>query len=76
MGGCNDLASCVSTYLFVGFDLAFSIVAVASLVAALTPTPTDDTWVAKIYGLIDTLALNFGYAKDRGAAKGGRFVPH
>ena len=42
------------------------IVAVASAIAALTPTPKDDTIVGKIYKVIDFLALNVGKAKDKG----------
>jgi hypothetical protein len=42
-----------------------AIVAAASAVAALTPTPKDNNWVAKAYKLIDWLALNVGKAKDK-----------
>jgi hypothetical protein len=42
-----------------------SAVALASAVAALTPTPKDDSIVKKVYGLIDALALNVGKAKDK-----------
>jgi len=42
-----------------------SVVAAASAIAALTPTPKDDGWVKKIYGLLDMLALNVGKAKDK-----------
>ena len=41
-----------------------SVVAVASAIAALTPTPKDDTIVGKIYKVVDLLALNVGKAKD------------
>ena len=41
------------------------IVAVASAIAALTPTPKDDTIVGKIYKVIDFLALNVGKAKTK-----------
>jgi hypothetical protein len=44
--------------------VAATIVAAASAVAALTPTPKDDTWVAKLYKIVDWLALNVGKAKD------------
>ena len=37
----------------------------ASVVAAATPTPKDDMWVAKYYKLIDLLAINIGNAKDK-----------
>ena len=41
------------------------VVAVASAIAALTPTPKDDTIVGKIYKFVDMLALNVGKAKDK-----------
>lgn len=43
-----------------------SIVTGASALAALTPTPKDDTFLGKVYKLIDFLALNVGKAKDKG----------
>ena len=45
---------------------ATALVAAASAVAALTPTPKDDTWVGKAYRVLDWLALNVGKAKDAG----------
>ena len=44
---------------------ATTIVTVASLIAASTPTPKDDEWIGKIYKFIDLLALNIGKAKDK-----------
>jgi hypothetical protein len=44
--------------------IATAIVTAASAIAALTPTPTDDTWVGKAYRIVDWLALNIGRAKD------------
>jgi hypothetical protein len=41
------------------------VVALASAIAALTPTPTDDGWVKKAYKVVDLLALNVGKAKDK-----------
>jgi hypothetical protein len=41
------------------------IIATASAVAALTPTPKDDGWVKKLYKLLDLLALNVGKAKEK-----------
>ena len=56
-------------------NVAFSIVALASTIAALTKTPSDDEWIGKIYKVIDVLALNVGYAKDKPKKiTGGRFV--
>jgi hypothetical protein len=42
-----------------------AIVAIASLVAAITPTPKGDKFLAKLYKGIDFLALNIGKAKDK-----------
>ena len=41
-----------------------SIVTLASIVAALTPTPKDDVWIGKLYKLVDVLAINIGKAKQ------------
>ena len=43
-----------------------ALVASASGIAALTPTPKDDAIFAKLYSVLDFLALNFGKAKDKG----------
>jgi hypothetical protein len=45
------------------------IVAVASLIAASTPTPKDDIWIGKLYKVIDLLALNVGKAKNKAKSK-------
>ena len=42
-----------------------AIVATASAIAALTPTPKDDAVAAKAYKVLDWLALNVGKAKDK-----------
>ena len=42
-----------------------AVVAAASAIAALTPTPTDDSLAAKAYKIVDWLALNVGKAKDK-----------
>ena len=52
-------------YLFDLFNVLTAAVALASTVAALTPTPTDDVWVAKAYKLLDVIALNIGKAKQQ-----------
>lgn len=41
------------------------VIATASAVAALTPTPKDDGIIKKLYKLVDLLALNVGKAKDK-----------
>ena len=42
-----------------------TIITVASLIAASTPTPKDDAWIGKLYKFIDMLALNIGKAKEK-----------
>lgn len=42
-----------------------SVIAAASAVAALTPTPKDDSFIAKVKGVVNFLALNFGHAKNK-----------
>ena len=41
------------------------IVNVASIIAAVTPTPKDDMWIGKLYKLVDLAACNWGFAKDK-----------
>ena len=41
------------------------IIAIASFVAAVTPTPQGDWWLAKLYKIIDWCALNVLKAKDK-----------
>ncbi len=48
------------------FGIVTTIIAAASAIAALTPTPADDTLIGKIYTIIDWLALNVFKAKDTG----------
>ena len=40
--------------------------ALASAITAMTPTPEDDKWVAKIYKLVEMVALVVGKAKHKG----------
>jgi hypothetical protein len=42
-----------------------TVVTVASIVAASTPTPKDDEWIGKLYKFIDLLAINIGKAKEK-----------
>jgi hypothetical protein len=51
-------------------DALTAIVTGASALAALTPTPKDDTFLGKAYKVVDWLALNVGKAKQTGTAKG------
>lgn len=45
-------------------EACFGVIALASLVAAITPTPRDDAFVGKLYKIVEALALNIGRAKD------------
>ena len=47
------------------FGVITAIIAAASAIAALTPTPKDDTIIGKAYKIIDWLALNVFRAKDK-----------
>ena len=42
-----------------------AIISIASVIAAITPTPKDDVWVCKLYKVIDWCALNIGKAKEK-----------
>lgn len=45
-------------------NIATAVISVASIIAALTPTPKDDVWMVKVYRFIDILAINIGKAKQ------------
>ena len=47
------------------FGVVTAIIAAASAIAALTPTPKDDTFVGKAYKIVDWLALNVFKAKEK-----------
>jgi hypothetical protein len=48
------------------YNIAASVVALASAIAASTATPNPNSKFAWIYKVIDFLALNVGKAKDKG----------
>ena len=45
-------------------SVAPMVISVCSIIAALTPTPKDDVWLAKFYRFIDIMAINMGKAKQ------------
>jgi len=51
------------------FGVLAAAVALASSIAAITPTPKKGSILAKVYGIIDLFALNIGKAKDKGGKK-------
>ena len=44
--------------------IAPMVVTVCSIIEAVTPTPKDDVWLAKLYRFIDIMAINVGKAKQ------------
>lgn len=48
-------------------EIAPLVVTVASGVAAVTPTETDNRLIAGVRRIVGVLALNFGYARDGGS---------
>ena len=57
------------TQLIAGNDLLniiTAVIALASAIAAVTPTPAPGTFLSKLYALIDFVAFNIGKAKDKG----------
>ena len=47
------------------FGVVTAVIAAASAIAALTPTPKDDTFIGKAYKIVDWLALNVFKAKEK-----------
>jgi hypothetical protein len=51
------------------FNIVTAVITLASAIAAATPTPAPGTPLAKVYAVVDFLALNIGKAKSKGEAK-------
>ncbi len=47
------------------FNVVTAAVTLASAIAAITPTPKPGTVLAKLYAVIDFVALNIGKAKNK-----------
>jgi len=56
----ENLITNAETYL----QIAAYIISAAALIAAMTKTPSDDKWIARIRKVVDVLALNVGNAKN------------
>ena len=41
-----------------------AVIAVASIICSLTPTPKDDALIPKLYKIMEVAALNIGKAKQ------------
>jgi|TARA_R110000824_G_scaffold376023_2_gene567092 hypothetical protein len=50
------------------FGVIAAVIAAAAAFCAATPTPKPGGWKAKIYGVVEFLALNIGKAKDNADA--------
>lgn len=61
----NDILQWILANVDGILSVATALVASASAVAALTPTPRDDSWAGSAYKIVDWLALNIGRAKDK-----------
>lgn len=48
------------------YGVVAAVIALASAIAAITPTPAEGSTLGKVYKIIDLLALNVGKAKDTG----------
>ena len=46
-------------------QIAASVIAVASLIATMTPNESDNIWVARVSRVVSWLALNVGRAKSK-----------
>lgn len=47
------------------FIVATSAISLFSAIAAATPTPKAGSFAAKLYKIVDLVALNFGKAKQK-----------
>ena len=47
-------------------DMVMGIIVVASVVVAGTKTPDPDSWLGKVYKVIEWASLTFGKAKETG----------
>ena len=50
----------------VWFQWTCAVIAAASAFAAVSPTPKEGSILAKVYKIVDFLAINIGKAKDKG----------
>ena len=46
-------------------DIITAIIAIASIVAAVTPTPKDNVWLEKAMKFVNLLAVNVANAKNK-----------
>jgi hypothetical protein len=61
----NSMITWILTHQLDILHAVTATIAAFAAIAALTPTPKDDTWAGKLYKIVDWLALNVGKAKDK-----------
>jgi hypothetical protein len=61
-----EIVSWITSHSDLIISAASKVVAAASAIAAITPTPSSDSFIGKLYKIVDWLALNIGKAKDTG----------
>ena len=62
-------------FLPTGISTIATVIAAASSIVAITPTPRDDKIVGQLYKVLEIIALNIGHAKQTAPNRsGGRFV--
>lgn len=54
-------------------NVATHVIAIASIVAAVTPTPSDNAVLIVVRRVLDYLAFNFGGAKNKAQADAEKF---
>lgn len=60
-----EALSWISANIETVIAIVTAVVTLASLIASITPTPKDNAVIAKVYRLVDLLALNIGHAKEK-----------
>lgn len=61
----NDIITLITENKQQFIGVLTSVVAVASAICALTPTPKDDGIVRKLYVIVEWMALNIGKSKQK-----------
>jgi hypothetical protein len=63
----------IFTWMFDHVDaliaIVTAVVALASMIAALTPNPNDDSFIARLRSMVDIFALNLKHAKPASAVQ-------
>ena len=60
-----EALSWISANIETVIAIVTAVVTLASLIASITPTPKDNAVIAKVYRVVDLLALNIGHAKEK-----------